>query len=260
MTFTAPADGAYLVRVRDARGDGGDRFAYRLTVRPPQPDFDVKLNGANPAIAAGSGKKFTLAVDRIDGFEGEMQVDVSGLPEGFRVSTPIVIQAGHREADGVIFADAEAKQPTHEVLDKIVVQAKATVGGKEVVKSVNNFGKLKLQAKPKLLVRMEPAELVIAPGTTISAMLKVERNGHDDLITFSVENLPHGVIVDNIGLSGVLLPKGENERQIFITADAWVPETSRQCFALENQAGTQCSLPVMIHVRQNAPLAKAPAK
>ena len=35
----------------------------------------------------------------------------------------------------------------------------------------------------------------------------------------------HGVIIDNIGLNGVLLPKGENERQIFITADAWVPES-----------------------------------
>ena len=33
ITFTAPADGAYLVRVRDARGAGGDRYAYRLTVR-----------------------------------------------------------------------------------------------------------------------------------------------------------------------------------------------------------------------------------
>ena len=72
-------------------------------------------------------------------------------------------------------------------------------------------------------MRLEPAEIVVAPGTTVTAMLKVERNGHDDLITFSVDNLPHGVIVDNIGLNGVLMPKGESERQIFITADAWVP-------------------------------------
>jgi hypothetical protein len=65
------------------------------------------------------------------------------------------------------------------------------------------------------------------------------------------------VIVDNIGLNGVLMPKGENERQIFITADTWVGETSRQCFAIENQAGNQCSLPVVIHVRAAAPLANA---
>ena len=247
LTFTAPADGAYVVRVRDARGEGGDRFAYRLTIRPPQPDFNVKLNGANPTLAAGSGKRFTLEAERIDGFDGELQIDISGLPEGFSASTPIVIQAGHREADGVILAAAGAPKPSDEAMAKIVVQAKAMVAGKEVTKPVNNFGKIRLDPKPKLLVRLEPADLVIAPGTTVSATLKVERNGHDDLITFSVENLPHGVIVDNIGLNGVLMPKGESERQIFITADAWVPETGRLCFAVENQAGSQCSTPVMVH-------------
>jgi hypothetical protein len=122
---------------------------------------------------------------------------------------------------------------------------------------VKAFEQLKLQEKPKLLVRLEPAELVIAPGATITATLKVERNGHDDLIKFEVENLPHGVIVDNIGLSGVLMPKGESERQIFLTADAWVPEETRQCFAIEQQAGGQCSAPVKIHVRKPNTLAEA---
>jgi hypothetical protein len=122
---------------------------------------------------------------------------------------------------------------------------------------VNNFGQIKLAPKPKLLVHLEPAELIVAPGTTVTATLKVERNGHNDLITFSVENLPHGVIVDNIGLNGVLMPKGESERQIFITADSWVPETSRLCFAIENQVGNQCSTPVMVHVRKPSVLAGA---
>ena len=81
-------------------------------------------------------------------------------------------------------------------------------------------------------------------------MLRVQRNGHDDLVTFTVENLPHGVIVDNIGLSGVLIPKGQDEREIFLTAAKWVPETDRLCFAIENQAGRQTSLPVMLHVRK----------
>ena len=68
------------------------------------------------------------------------------------------------------------------------------------------------------------------------------------------------MIVDNIGLSGVLMPKGESERQIFITADAWVPETTRLCFAVEQQAGGQCSPPVTIHVRKPQPAGRKPAK
>lgn len=260
LTFTAPADGAYVIRVRDARDAGGDRYAYRLSVRRPAPDFNVKVGGANPTVAAGSGKRFTVEVDRVDGFDGEVRVDIAGLPEGFRVSSPLLIQAGHREAEGVLIAAPDAKAPTPEALKNITVQATAKLGDKEVSKPAGSLGEIKVAPKPKLIVHLEPAELTIAPGTTITALLKVERNGHEDLITFSVDNLPHGVIVDNIGLSGVLMPKGESERQIFITADSWVGETTRQCFAVENQAGNQCSAPVTIHVRRPSPLADAAGK
>ena len=48
LTFTAPADGDYLVRVSDVRGLGGDRFAYRLLIRRPQPDFSKRLTTGIP--------------------------------------------------------------------------------------------------------------------------------------------------------------------------------------------------------------------
>jgi hypothetical protein len=121
--------------------------------------------------------------------------------------------------------------------------------------------------KPKLFVALEPYsesqtnfpersvtdppfEITIAPGQTIPTWLKVKRNGHDDLITFTVDNLPHGVIVDNIGLNGVLIPKGQDGRQIFLTAAKWVLDTDRLCFAKANQADIQTSLPVLLHVRR----------
>jgi len=208
-------------------------------------------------VPAGTGKRFTVSVDRIDGFEGEVQVELSGLPEGWRASSPLTIQAGHRTAAGVLVASVDAKQPTDEESAKISVQAKAQLDGSEVAKPVNNFGKLKLEPKPKLLVTMEPAEITVAPGASVTATLRVERNGFEGLVSFEVEDLPHGVIVDNIGLSGVLLPKEQSERQIFITADAWVPETTRSCFAIANQGGNPCSGPVTLHVKRAAPLAVA---
>src|SRR5216683_2262735 len=60
LTFTAPADASFLIRVTDTRGFGGDRFAYRLVVREPKPDFTVALNGANPTVPAGSGQSFSV--------------------------------------------------------------------------------------------------------------------------------------------------------------------------------------------------------
>ncbi|HMC64625.1 MAG TPA: hypothetical protein VKI65_06775, partial [Gemmataceae bacterium] len=68
LFFTAPADGSYLVRVRDTRGYSGARFAYRLVLREPDPDFKVTLNLANSTINAGSGQSFTVTAERYDGF------------------------------------------------------------------------------------------------------------------------------------------------------------------------------------------------
>jgi hypothetical protein len=138
------------------------------------------------------------------------------------------------------------------------------INGKAVTRDVNNFGTIKLGNKPKVFVLLEaynegrtnpaaasaPVELTIAPGQSIPAWLKIQRNGHEDLVTFQIDNLPHGVIVDNIGLNGVLIPKSENERQIFLTAAKWVPETDRLCYAIENQAGKQTSRPVLLKVRK----------
>lgn len=265
LLFTVPSDGAYLVRVTDSLGRSGNRFAYRLAVRPARPDFKVTLNGANPSVPPGSGQEFSFMAERIDGFDDEIAVEISGLPSGFACSTPVVIQSGHIAANGTIFAAADAKDPGEMAQTKIT--ATAMINGKKIVKDVNNLGKIKLGEKPKLIVSLEPyvetetnfvvrsvsekpLEITIAPGQSVPAWLKVQRSGHEDLVTFTVENLPHGVIVDNIGLSGVLIPKGENERQIFLKAAKWVPATDRLAYCQAKQSGNPTSLPILIHVRK----------
>lgn len=266
ITFTAPADGVYLVRVSDVRGQGGDRFAYRLIVREPRPDFTVSLAGANPTIAAGSSQEITFSVDRIDGFEGEIKIDIGGLPPGYTVSSPIIVQAGHFAARAVITVAADAPAPIDANAAQSVVKATALVNGSPVVKDVNNLGKISLAPAPKLLVRLLPdpqatnaqGEIVIAPGTTVPALLRVERNGFDDRINFDVNNLPHGIIVDDIGLNGVLIPEKQTERRIFVTAAAWVPETTRPTHAVAKAEGNQASPPVILRVQRPAAIAQNP--
>ena len=46
LRFTAPADGEYIVRLRDVRGLHGEDYAYRLTVRPPVAGFQVERRPA----------------------------------------------------------------------------------------------------------------------------------------------------------------------------------------------------------------------
>ncbi len=276
--FTAPTNGAYLVRVTDTRGHGGDVCNYRLVVRAAAPDFSVSLGGAAPEVSPNSGKSFTLTAERMDGFDGDIRVDISGLPPGFTASTPVIIQAGHSEATGSIHAAGDAKNPEGARAMTGRMAATASILGREVTHDVKVLGRLRLAEKPKLYVSLEPyvegstnqfdpatpvkhpLELTIAPGQTITAWLRLKRNGHEDLVTFFAENLPHGVIVADIGLSGVLIPKGESERQIFFNAEKWVPEQDRFFHMIEQQAGKQTSRSVLLKVRKPGARQSANAK
>src|SRR5690606_7020845 len=108
----------------------------------------------------------------------------------------------------------EAAKPTPENEKATQIVARATVAGQEIVKQVGNLGTIKRADKPKLLAYAELAsnatpaeglaatpELTLAPGGTVTCKLRVERNGFKDRVAFEVGNLPHGVIVDDIGLS-----------------------------------------------------------
>ena len=100
----------------------------------------------------------------------------------------------------------------------------------------------------------KPLELTITPGETISARLRIERRDFQARVGAGKHeagrNLPHGVYVDNIGLNGLLIVEGQSEREFFITADKWVPETSRLFqIKLDPEKGLLAP-PVMLHVRQ----------
>jgi WD40 repeat protein len=265
LTFVAPADGEYLVRVTDSRGLSSDKSHYKLTLRKPRHDFKVSLAEVNASVHAGSGRRFTVRVDRVDGFDDEVRIDVAGLPPGFSTSGPLVVEAGHDACRGTLYAAAGAPAPTKENATASTLTATATIDGKPVTKAAGGFGELKLAPKPKLIVRLEldPAnksaappsqsalpELTIAPGTMVSAKLRVERNGFDGEIKFDVDNLPHGVIVDDIGLNGILILPGQTERQIFLTARPWVPENTRPFHALALVEGNQASPPMMLRVKK----------
>jgi len=273
LLFEPPEDGEWVVRVTDSGGAASPRHAYRLIVREARPDFRVRIAGGGASVPRGSGRAIAVTVDRVDGFEGEVRVDISGLPPGLIVTTPLVVEAGHREAHGTLWAAPDASSPPAELAATIRVRATATIDGDAVTREVDGFGTPQVGDAPKLRVVLEPwrddaatsaaaasaatgstpttptTELEITPGATVPALLRVERDGYDGLVTFAVANLPHGVIVDNIGLNGVLLPAGETTRRIFLRCAPWVRPTSRPCHAVADQEGRPTSPPAWLHVR-----------
>ncbi|MBS0209349.1 MAG: pre-peptidase C-terminal domain-containing protein [Planctomycetes bacterium] len=263
--FTAPARGSYLVRVRDVRGFGGDRFAYRLTLHTAQPDFTVTLATAKPAIEAKSGVGLLFRTERIDGFDGDIQLEFENVPPGY-TATSTTIQAGHVEARSLLLA-GEVKELGD--WSKVRITAKAEINGQLVTKPVANMlTPAKLVEQPKVRIFLEPRELTIAPGTTIKAKLRIERLGFEGPVAFDVQNLPHGIIVDNIGLNGILIPAKDSERELFLNAADFVPETDRYCFAeAKIPRATKDPVPpaatpaVMLHVRRGpGVLARAEAE
>ena len=95
-------------------------------------------------------------------------------------------------------------------------------------------------------------EVEIAPGRSVSARIVCERKNFEGVIRFEIQNLPHGVIVANLGLNGITLLGSENEREIFLAAAKWVPDQDRLIFAEESVAGKQTSRPLLLKVRSNA--------
>jgi hypothetical protein len=273
LLFTAPEDGEFVVRIRESRGYAGERFACRLIVREARPDFEVKLSETGKVVNVGSGTAFTLKADRKDGFDGEIVCEIGGVPEGWRVTTPLVIQAGHLQATGSISALPGAGKWT-----PVKISATAEADGKPITHPAGEIAGIKIEGEAPVLVSLQPAredhsapefsrgdggkpaEITIAPGEAVSAWIVLKRGSAKGALRFDVENLPHGVVVDNLGLNGITLLEGQDAGEIFIKAASWVPETDRLAFAVCREAGKQASLPVLVHVRRKGLAAGEDAK
>jgi hypothetical protein len=273
LTFTAPADGRFVVKVTDTRGWGGERFVYSLAIREPKPDFSVKLAGMNPTVMPGASVGFSFRAERTDNFDDPIQIDITGLPPGYFASSPLLIEAGHDLISGSLRAAPDAKA------DADWSKLKITAKGKAITHDAGTFGKVALGAKPKFIIVMEPdnggkavmreikdetqpLEITLVPGQTVKAWIRAVRQGNDGLINLDVHGLPHGVIVDDIGLNGVQIREKENERPIFFRAANWVADQDKLIHAAlssarneHDSAGLQTSFPILMKIRKAAGVA-----
>jgi hypothetical protein len=273
ITFTAPADGRYIVRVTDTRGMSGDRFVYSLAIREPKPDFSVKLAGMNPTVMPGAAIGFSFRAERMDSFDDPIQIAITGLPTGYWASSPLLIEAGHDLISGTLHAAADAKA------DADWSKLKITATANKLTHDGGTFGKVTLGAQPKFIIVLEPdiggkpamrelaaetkpLELTLAPGQTVKAWLRAVRQNDKGIINLDVHGMPHGVIIDDIGLNGVQIREGENERPIYFRAANWVKDQDKLCHGAissarneHDSAGLQTSFPILLKIRKAAGVA-----
>lgn len=214
LTFTAPADAEYLVRIRDIQGLGGDKFPYRLTIREPRADFQLSVSPQNPNVPRGGAIPLTFTASRFDGFEGPIDVSLKNLPAGLS-ATKATILPGQSSAV-VILSAAESAS----LADPVPLEAEGVAGN--LVRAANPEESLKLIALaplPDITMTSETKSVALAPGQTASVTVRIKRNnGFAGRVPVDVLNLPPRTLLPSFGLNGVLLNEDESERTFEIAA------------------------------------------
>jgi WD40 repeat protein len=217
IEFDPPETGTYQVKVSDARGFGGPTYGYRLTVRPPKPDFTLSLSPQNPQVWKNGGVPLTVTATRIDGYQGPIAVRFDGLPAPF-TAPPTVIEAEQTTAVVTLFANGDK-------VDKpAAFRAVGTVaiGGKDVVREATG-GTPTVRDPGDLTTTTSAAEVSLKPGGETKLTVRIERRGDfKGRVPLEVRGLPHGVKVLNIGLNGILIMPDQTEREIVLHAEPWV--------------------------------------
>lgn len=110
LQFAAPTEGTYHIRVRERDADrAGESFAYRLRVAAaPRPDFRVILAADALAVPRGGEAKLKLRAERFGGFQGEIPLELTGLPQGVVCKNP-AIPANAAEVDLTFTAEPQVR-------------------------------------------------------------------------------------------------------------------------------------------------------
>lgn len=228
IKFEVPKDGDYIVRVSDSLNHNSPDNFYQLSIHPPKPDFKFYVNADRINIPQEGRIPVSVTIDRLDGFDGEVMIDIPNLPEGFN-HTLTHIPPGELSSSFLIEAlpGAVSTDPNK----RYTVDAYAKIDG-EWVKRSGSFASITITHEPDIRCDQEPKLVTLVPGGTAKITVKASRhNGFEDRIPIGVRNLPHGVYVLDTGLNGIMITPDELERSYVIYAEPWVKPEALTIFS-----------------------------
>jgi hypothetical protein len=265
--WTAPADGTYTVEVRDLHGRGGLDFPYALHATEAKPYFLLEADTDKTPLATGSASVIYVKAHRRNGFAGDIQLGVEGLPPGVRAECGRILAS---RSDGAIWLTAAADAPmgmaniaitgtseqTNPDGSKIAMRSAAS-NLQEVYMPGGGRGHYPVDhhtvsvAKPMDIrnIKLSANQIELKPGASQRIDIEVERapdyqgNVTLDAMLQHLEQpygnpLPPGVSVD-IGASKTLLTSGESAGYITFQAKPDAPLVERHL------------VPITVHVSIN---------
>jgi hypothetical protein len=138
------ADGSYRIRVSDQFGDGrtDPRSVYRLIIEAAQPDFALvavptlgKKANANivpytsPTLRAGGTTLLKIDIERRGGFDGEIEIQVTGLPSGVTSSGALI---DGKSSSGWLVIEAQDAAQTS--VGSVQITGKAKINDKDEIR------------------------------------------------------------------------------------------------------------------------------
>ncbi len=220
LTFTAPANGKYILRLSDSRRLGGPLFAYRLTIAPPDPDFVLYVTPPNPNVPKGGRMPITITAFRQDDFDGPIEVEMYGLPRGMEASRGVILP-GNMTVALTLSASEEIDPAT---IAPLRVVGRAQIGARAVAHEVLADEPISVVSvappTPLRIVSVEPSQIELEPGGRAKVRVQIARDhGFGGRIPLAVQNLPFLVTIPDIGLNGILITEAQESREFEIVAD-----------------------------------------
>jgi hypothetical protein len=213
IEFTAPADGEYLLTVsaRDAATVYGARQIYRVVLRPRRPDFRLIVMPSAPnlpeagIVPAGGEMSYDVFAERIDGFQGAIELTFEGLPTG--VTCPPQRLAPNQKRTTVVLS-AAANAPNNDALLRL--KGTATIDGRTVVREarpatiiwagpqpnqpvssrMDRQLVLAVRDKPPFRLTAQPQAVTIKQGDKATIQLQVQRLAADFKAAVQVNAVP----------------------------------------------------------------------
>lgn len=206
LLWTAPADGKYTIAVRDLHDRGGPRFVYHLRAERATPDFELFGEYYYAMLAPGTRMMWFARVERLNGFDGPVTIEVEGLPQGV-TATPVTIPKGMNHC-GIILSAAE-DAPIDATLARVC--GRATIDGSDGnATEIVRYGHITCEqqssgggqarwlidtqlvgvTKPLDLVKVEatPREVTVKPGSPAEIDVRIERaDGFKDAVTLDTQ-------------------------------------------------------------------------
>lgn len=241
--WVAPADGRYLLLIRNATGSlqTDPRRVYRVSVRREEPDFQLTLasqQSKNPEainVTAGGRKSVDIIALRNRGATGSIRISAVEVPRGFECPD-VWLHPGASHAPLIIGA---APKSSHEKVPNIGgvlrLVGRTRISGGEIVRPVTGsvmtrgglpLGLARLTEEIPLCVTPELPLRITARHVETTHVLAERvkefpepRVSQASVITLSVEaeRLNSNLVVGEITLSGQSLPRGVQNQLSLIT-------------------------------------------